>query len=363
MIRRLRPPREVLRVLAHPRTQMAVKSALAATLSWFAAEAVARGLPDLEQYVYYAPLGAVVTAHPTLLASLRTARSSVLSVALGAGLGLLVLTTIEGGPLSLVVVVGGGVVLGSLPGLGSERSWVPVVALFVLVIGGQNDAGDYALAYVGLVALGALCGVLVNVLLPTLRRAAGEEALARLKGVLADQLASSAETLRRPAGAAREDWQKQLRDPALEVGRTREAMQEVLDARRGNLRARHHTEDIRRLQQLQRSLERVASLVDDLPELLLAAYREDGSGPLDDDLALVTADALDQLAELVRSYDTDLAVHDPRVEDAEEAVQRLTNAFGSRPDLADTDVALLGAVVVSLRRSLAFVTPEPADDE
>lgn len=361
MTGRRRLPRKALRLLAHPRTQMAVKSALAATLSWFAAEAVAQGLQGLEEYVYYAPLGAVVTAHPTLLASLRTAWSSVLSVAVGAALGLFVLTVLEQGPVSLAAAVGGGVVLGSLPGLGSQRSWVPIVALFVLVIGGQGEPGDYALTYVGLIALGAVCGVVVNLLLPTLRRAAGEEALARLKTVLADQLAASADTLRKPPGSARQDWQQQLRDPVLEVGRTREAMQEVLDARRGNLRARFHAEDLQRLQQLQRSLERVSSLVDDLPELLLAAHPEDGSGPLDDDLAAVTADALDRLAELVRAYDTDLPVDDPRVEAAEEAVQRLTAAFGSRPDLQDSDVALLGAVVVSLRRSLAFVTPEPAE--
>jgi hypothetical protein len=58
-----------------------------------------------------------------------------------------------------------GAGLGALPGLGEQRSWVPIVALVVLVVGGSRPV-DYAAAYVGLTALGALCGVAVNLALP-----------------------------------------------------------------------------------------------------------------------------------------------------------------------------------------------------
>lgn len=355
--------RRAQRLLLHSRTQMAVKAALAAALSWVAAEVVARALSglQLETYVYYAPLGAVVATYPTVAASLRTARSSIFALGLGAVLGLVVHSVLEPGPLSLALVVGVGVALGSLPGMGTQRSWVPIVALFVLIIGGAQ-ASSYATAYVGLTALGALCGVAVNLLLPALRLTAGEDALNRLRSLLADQLTDLADGLRQRPAPAREDWERRMHDPAPETERTREAMQEVLDARRGNLRARFHLRAAERQRHIERALVRVSVLVEDLPEMLVQTYREDLEwGPLDPELAAVTADALDRLADLVRAYDTNLGADDPRVRDADEAVQRLTDAFGARRHLDDADVAVVGAVVANLRRSVAAVAPQRQD--
>lgn len=355
--------RRAQRLLLHARTQMAVKAALAAALSWVAAEVVARALSglQLETYVYYAPLGAVVATYPTVAASFRTARSSILALGLGAVLGLVVHSVMEPGVLSLALVVGAGVALGALPGMGTQRSWVPIVALFVLIVGGAN-AGSYATAYVGLVALGTLCGVAVNLLLPALRLTAGEDALDRLRSLLADQLTDLADGLRKRPAPAREDWERRMHDPAPEAERTREAMQEVLDARHGNLRARFHLDAAERQRHIERALVRVAVFVEDLPEMLVQTYRKDLDwGPLDPELAAVTADALDRLADLVHAYDTDLAVNDRRVEDAEEAVQRLTDAFGRRRNLDDADVAVLGAVVANLRRSVAVIAPQRQD--
>ena len=356
--------RSARRLVLHSRTQMAFKGALAAALSWVAAEILTRslgGLP-LEQYVYYAPLGAVVATYPTVAASLRTARSSAAALALGAALGLLVHAMLDTGPLSLALVVGVGVALGALPGLGTQRSWVPIVALFVLIIGGDH-AFTYALAYVALTALGALCGVAVNLLLPALRLTQGEEAINALRRLLAEQLRDLAGGLRSDPPPGREDWERRLHDPRPEVDRTREAVQEVMDAQLGNPRARHHVRDAERQRRLARALQRVAVFVEDLPEMLMQTYREDLDWrPLDRELAAVTAGALDNLADLIEAYDTDLRIDDPRVEAAEEAVRQVTYAFGQRRDLDDGHVAVLGAVVANLKRSTEAVEPEPPDE-
>ncbi|MEX2291373.1 MAG: aromatic acid exporter family protein [Mycobacteriales bacterium] len=354
--------RQAQRLARHARTQLAVKSALAAVLAWVVAEIVARAPTgvQLESYLYYAPLGAVVATHPTVAASLRTARAAFLALAVGAGLGVTVHSLIAPGPISLALVVGVGVALGALPGVGEQRSWVPIVALFVLVVG-DTQAASYAIAYVALTGLGALCGVALNLLLPALRLDEGEEALSRLRDRVVDQLKDLADGLRvGPAPARQDHWRVHPLGP--EASRTREATQEVLDARRGNLRARHHSAAVQRQRRVGRALDRVALLAEDLPEMLAQTHSGDlERKPLDPELAAVTADALDQLAELVRAYDTDLEPDDRRVQDAEEAVRRLTEEFGQRRQLDDAEVAVLGAVVANLRRSLAAVAPERPD--
>lgn len=353
VLRRLRS------VLLHRRAQMAVKASLAAALSWVAAEVVAGALSGLrlEDYVYYAPLGAVVATYPTVAASWRTARSTALALGLGAALGLAVHALLDPGPLSLALVVGVGVGLGAVPVLGEERSWVPIVALFVVVVGGAH-AGDYALAYVGLTALGALCGVLVNLLLPALRLTEGDQALRRLRSSLAEQLTDLADGLREVPAAGRRDWQRRLHHPRWQAEQTSVAVHEMLDARRGNLRARAHTREAQRQQQLEQVLARVAVLADDLPQLLMGTERSDrAQGPLDHELTEVMAEALERLADLVRAYDGDLTGDDPVVQGAEEAVQQLTYAFGSRRGLEDGDLAAVGAVVANLRRMTASVVP------
>lgn len=355
-------PPGVRRLLLHSRTQMAVKAALAAALSWVVAEGLTHALSglELEAYVYYAPLGAVVATYPTVVASVRTARSTLLALAIGAVLGLAVHSLDVQGPLALAVVVGLGVALGALPGLGGQNSWVPIVALFVLIIGG-SQAFTYAVAYVLLTGLGMLCGVAVNLALPALRLTAGQEALARLRDLLARQLVECADLLRRLPERAPHMWQERLQqDPVLEAERTREALQQVLEASRWNPRARFHTSEVERQRHVARGLQRVAVLVEDLPEMLVGTEGDDPGAPtLDRDLAAVTADALDRLADLVRAYDTDLAADDPRVEDAEEAVRRLMVAFGQQRVRDDADIAIIGAVVASLRRSVAAVAPAP----
>jgi uncharacterized membrane protein YgaE (UPF0421/DUF939 family) len=348
------------RLVGSYRAEIAVKASIAAAMSSVLAEGVVSVFGALEDYRYYAPLGAVTVTYPSVAAAARTAKDTVWALLLGAGLGLLVHEALEPGLLSLTLVVGVGIALGSLPGLGEQRSWVPVVALFVLVIGGSHPV-TYAAAYVGLAALGALCGVAVNVLLPTLPLRTGQESVEQLRTALAGHLNDVADGLRDRTPPAEEAWRRQRADLGVAVDSTRRAVQDLLRAQRGNVRARFHRRDVRQQDEVAGTLDRVAVLAHDLMAVLDETHREGREpSPLDADLAATVADAVDRLADLVLVYSADLTPDDPRVRRVDEAIGRLTAEFGRRGHLEPDDLALLGAVVANLRWSASAIRPPAA---
>jgi len=346
------------RYLTSRRTQLAFKGALAASAAWLLAEAVTRlvSAEGFENYIYYAPLGAVVATDATIAGSARTARQTALALALGASLGLAVGWTLHPGVLSLAIVVAVGVLLGALPGLGDMRSWVPVVALFVLVLGG-HDAETYATAYVGLTALGAACGVVVNMVFPSMPLRSGQEALDRLKSQLANQLDDLAGGLRQQPPPGREEWARRRWDTQTHLDQSREVVRELMEAQYGNILRSRHKGWVDKQTQLVGALEHVAWFVEDLLAVLSQNHRDDVESPMDHDLAEVVASALEELATLVLAYDDTLSSEDERVRNVEKCLQKLTREFADRRDLDASHVAILGAVVANLRRATAAVHP------
>lgn len=148
--------------------RLAFRAALAAGLAWW----VVRPLDGvLEDYRYYAPLGAVVAMSATVMRSVRSSSRAVAAIAVGAALALGVMALPLPEVAGLMVVVALGVAVGCCHWLGERGSWVAVTALFVLLVGGR-DPWHYALAYAGLTAFGALIGVGVNVVMPAVPRSA-----------------------------------------------------------------------------------------------------------------------------------------------------------------------------------------------
>jgi hypothetical protein len=346
------------RLLTSRRMQLAVKGAIAASVAWLVAEAVIRALrvDGFDNYIYYAPLGAVVATDATIAGSARTARQTALSLALGASLGLVVGRTLEPGVLSLAVAVAVGVLLGALPGLGDMRSWVPVVALFVLVLGG-HDAETYAAAYFGLTALGAACGVVVNMVFPSMPLRSGQEALDRLKHQLASQLHDLADGLRQQPPPGRDGWSRRRWDTQTSLDQSRVAIRELMEAQYGNMLRTRHKGWVDRQTQLVGALEHVAWFVEDLLAVLSQNHRDDLESPMDPELAGVVAAAIDELATLVLAYDDTLSSDDERVRNVEKCMRVLTREFADRRDLDASHVAILGAVVANLRRASAAVHP------
>jgi hypothetical protein len=346
------------RYLTSRRMQLALKGAIAAAAAWLLAEAATRAFSGegFENYIYYAPLGAVVATDATIAGSARTARQTALALALGASLGLAVGWTLEPGVLSLAIAVGVGVLLGALPGLGDMRSWVPVVALFVLVLGG-HDAETYAAAYVGLTALGAACGVVVNMAFPTMPLRSGQEALDGLKHQLASQLNDLADGLRQQPPPGRDGWARRRWDTQTSLDQSRAVVHELMEAQYGNMLRTRHKGWVDKQTQLVGALEHVAWFVEDLLAVLSQNHRDDLTSPMDAELAEVVATAIDELATLVLAYDDTLTSDDDRVRTVEQGMQRLTREFAERRDLDASHVAILGAVVANLRRATAAVHP------
>jgi uncharacterized membrane protein YccC len=339
------------------RAQMAVKAAIAATLAWLAAELVSGQIEGLENYLYYAPLGALIVIYPTVATTVRNSLSVGLAIALGGGLGLVIHLLLEPSLLSLALAVGVGVALGGLPWLGDQRSYVAVVALFTLLIGGTEPA-DYAIAYLGLALMGAVIGVAVGIAMPALRLTPGRDAMQSVATLLGDQLDDLADALRQEDPPDEQGWHDRIHSVRPVLDRMRRDVAEATDAQRGNPRARRHGYPASRQLEVSRGLERVALLVEDLVDVLVTSYRQDlPHTPLDRELAVTIADAIERLAALVRNYQEKMFSDDVRVQDAERALAQVQEAFARRRDRDTRDVALLGAVVANLDRSLSAVVP------
>ncbi len=167
VVRRLRDTggasRLARRFVLHERTQLAAKTTMAAVLAWLAAASFAGS--DIERFRYYAPLGAVVTTYPTIASTVRQSWHAVLSVGVGATLGLVVHAWLSDTLVALVIVVASGIALAGWKALGEMSSYVPIVALLVVAIGGAHP-GDYALAYLSFTGMGAAIGIIVSLALP-----------------------------------------------------------------------------------------------------------------------------------------------------------------------------------------------------
>src|SRR6185312_9315184 len=125
---------------------------------------------------------------------------------LGIALAWLLLLTVGLHVVTVGLLVFLGVLVAGLPRLGAGRDWVPMAALFVLLVGG-SDAGDYSLGYAVQMAVGVLVGITVNFLLfPPLNFSAVGRSLQQLQSDLAGQLEEMAEALLEDWPPERDEW-------------------------------------------------------------------------------------------------------------------------------------------------------------
>lgn len=222
---------------AASRLLLALKTALAAAVAWYLAPFVP--FADAE-YSYYAPLGVLVSMHPTVVDSVRSGLFSLVGLACGIvlGLGGLAITS-AGAPgiVALGLVVGAGVALGGVRALEAGRDWIAIAGLFVLLLGGR-EADEFSLSYLVTMGFGVVVGVAANYLLfpPLYAREAGDR-LSELRGGIVALLTRIAEMV--DAGDV----------DAAELDRDADALAALVDAvaadvqdaersRRGNPRAR-----------------------------------------------------------------------------------------------------------------------------
>ena len=345
------PPLDSL--FAGGRVIHAVKVAVAAGLSWLVV------LPwggAADTYRYYAPLGAVVVVASTVTGSLRQALSSVGAMVVGAALAVLALALPmpEGIGLTAVVLIGSWVAYDGR--LGPMASWVPISALFVLVIG-QDDPFGFLTAYIGLVVVGALVGLVVNMLWPTLPLGATQASLDRLRDTLAAQLDDLAEGLSTEPRPTAEQWREGQRAIDSRAEEMHHMVGEAREARRVNWRARGRRDLAARQYRQARALAQLSFLVEEAFDLVTRGEQaEADTSALGPDLRPGAAAALHSTADVLAAVEDDTV--DPEIwHAAKQATEDFARELRERQFQSEDEFFVAGSLVTTLRRVVHSVEP------
>jgi len=287
------------------RLLLVAKTTLAVGLAWW----IAPHMPGVtDEYPYYAPLGALLSVYPTLMGSAKSSLQSLLGLATGIGLAALIVITVGPTWWTIPLIVGIGVLVSGTGWFGAGRDYVPIAALFVLIIGGQN-ADDYSLGYLTQTAVGVVVGLVVNfIIAPAPLTAYAEARVHEFRAQLAAHLDDIAEAVSDSWPPQREQWAVDADALAGTARSVRATLDDADESRRWNLRARGsraHTADVHA--QLA-ALDRIADRIRDVSETI-ADTIWDRPGAIDLDAAVVAplTDACRAVALVIGLDDVDSA--------------------------------------------------------
>lgn len=245
------------------RLLLVAKTALAVGLAW----TIAPHLPGVvDEYPYYAPLGALVSMYPTLMGSLRSSLQTLFGLATGIALATLVVLTVGPTWWTIPIIVGLAVLISGTGWFGNGREYVPMAALFVLLIGGQN-ADEYSLGYLTQMAVGVVVGIVVNVVIapaPLVATAAArvQEFREQLGAHLHDIAAAVSDSWPPESG----QWAEDAASLADTTASLRGVLAEADESRRGNPRARGWRGDTKHIHEELERLDRIAHLIRDISD-------------------------------------------------------------------------------------------------
>lgn len=335
----------------HPRLGTALKTACAAGISWLLVRPVGGFVHD---YPYYAPLGAVVAMSWTIAGSVRYSLQVVSAIVLGALLALAARAVAIQEILAIMLVIAVGALLGGWRRLGTMGSWVPVAALFVLIVGG-TDPWRYVLAYGGLTGVGAAVSTVLNAALPQLPLGPAAQAERVLRREIVHQLEELARGLEAVEPLTGDEWDMfcdRLDPHAREL---HELVAVGMEARRGNWRAarrqdlaeRRH-DHARAFRSLTNCVEAVVALVSD-PGVFLHEDHDDAA-----QLRAASAAALRATAGMVSADPDDTAEEDRTVawKEADAAVAGLEAMASGMIAAAGRRYLPAGGVAANLRRAV-----------
>ncbi|MCE7482995.1 MULTISPECIES: FUSC family protein [Microbacterium] len=279
------------------RLLFAAKAALAVGIAW----ALAPHMPGVtDEYPYYAPLGALLSMYPTLMESARSGLQTLFGLVVGIALALIVVATVGPNWWTIPVVAGIGVLLSGTGWFGVGKEYVPIAALFVLIIGGQNSE-DYSLGYVSQMAVGVAVGLAVNLLIvPRVLTGVAAARVDSFGGQLARHLHEVGEAVSESWPPERDEWVRDaaaLADTSREV---RQALDEADASRKGNpraMRGRYDTSDVHdRLE----ALELIAVRIRDISEALAdTIWERPGGLGLNPALAQPLSEACHRVADCI----------------------------------------------------------------
>lgn len=333
------------------RLMLALKTAIAATAAWFLGSL----LPgELGEFSYYAPLGALVSLTPTLMDSVRTSVQTLVGLAVGIGLAWALIESPLPGYVTVALAIGLGTLVAGLPGLGQGRDYVPIAALFVIIIGGGNADG-FSAGYLVQMALGVVVGLLVNVLImPPLYVRESAAGITAARSRMVDALRSMSDTLRADVAPEAEDppaWDAALLEIRHDIDAARTLMKDAQESRKANPRTRWNRHDINTEEGALAALERVAPAVVEIGDALRAAlWGIPVPVDLSQDVRETLADAIQAAADLVEA-----AIDDGRIAEALDVSNHSLSAFRVAVRAANVDSANASAA--------ADPNADPADDQ
>jgi uncharacterized membrane protein YgaE (UPF0421/DUF939 family) len=313
--------RLALRPAVRPdRLVIVAKAAVAAAIAW----ALGLLMPgDTAQYAYYAPLGAILAMAPTVVSSVRGSVQLVIGLTSGIAIAWALVTLDVPMPVRIALAVAVGTLVAGVPALGAGRDYVPVAALFTLILGGGSALGDYSLGYIAQMATGLAVGVAINLLIaPPLRLGDARDAVSQLKHRAADVLDGAAETL---ADSAREHTGTSagVSDlPAL-LEQAHSALDTAWESRRINPRARKRPFDSAAARDDVDAMRRIGRSLEDLDRALADGVREEIPTKVLDPMRR----AVDSTGALLRGWG-DAAGADARCDNSAQAHRELRLAAG-----------------------------------
>ncbi|MGM7666072.1 FUSC family protein [Microbacterium sp. A93] len=279
------------------RLLLVAKTALAVGLAWM----IAPHLPGVtDDYPYYAPLGALVSMYPTLMSSLRSSLQTVLGLVTGIGLAALVVVAVGPSWWSIPIVVGLGVLVSGTGWFGSGQEYIPIAALFVLIIGGQN-ADAYSLGYLTQMGLGVAIGLAVNILIAPAPLT--DHATARVDAFqqhLAAHLRDIGNAVSESWPPAHDGWVHDAESLAETARSVQRALWEADDSRRGNFRAWFGPSDSSEAHERLDTLDKITHHIRDISDCLAdTIWERPGGLTLDPALVGPLASACHAVADVI----------------------------------------------------------------
>ena len=344
----------VKRRLMSPRALQVAKISIAVAIAWSLAPLMPGTAKD---FPYYAPLGALLSMHPTLMRSLRSAVQILAGVLIGIGLAGIVLIVSEPTVWTLSFAVGLGTLIGGMKWMGVGGEYVPITALFVLIIGGP-DADGYSIGYATQICLGIVVGLAVNLLIvPPLAVRPARERLAGFRKNLATHVTEIGEALVERWPPARDEWATQGETLNAAARRVRMAVQTADESRKGNPRAWFNRANLDADYDVLLALENVAFHIRNLTEVLAGmVWGKPIPLELPQELRPVLSEALHAVAEAIS-----VAVDDPRqsqlLDQAGLAVESVLRAMQQEIGVGAGTLSPTAAIVIDLQRILVALRP------
>ena len=335
------------------RLLFAAKTAIAAGLAWY----IAPFMPGpAAEYPYYAPLGALVSMHPTVADSAKHGLQSLAGLVLCIGMAFAITTVTAPTAFAVALVVGLGVLIGGLPRLGSASEWIAMAALFVLVLGDSNTEG-FSFAYVLQMALGVAVGFAVNwLVVPPLHLDDIDPAIAGHQEALSRQLKDMAKAMEESWPPNHEAWASRSDELSLTAAAVRTAVHQAELSAKANPRSRRRATRLPADLSGLRTLERLTFHVQDITDVLASAIWEEGAGTVIPDAVVgYLSESLEAVASVVDHWrDGESGELTRRMADAKDSITALSNAVAEAA-AGQAPVNAPASVAMSLRRILTVV--------